>query len=734
MSAGRLHASERERDAEPATAGSGEPAVGPLGSLTQRSLLALQRSAGNRAVGATLSRQARSGTASPPPVQGRGPARARTSSAGRRLLMRTPRDPDIVRNGSYTWYVGMGSEDRVFALQIGEFTDFRPGRLALRIATLRPGTSNPQLASRTMLLAVPASTSLAPKITAETQTRTPDGNGYQRTIELELVSGSSDSLPVGVILLYRDALEQVPFHDPGAYGSAVWRRLRLQSGYAAASDGLHEMAANFPSIHPRGSLFAPGTSWFQHPRLGIGRLLPNRIFVPMPRMPVISDEVIKDVARTYIHMVPVVGSLVMVGEALVGRDIWGRQLSTTERVILGAGALLAEVGAAVRAGRSVAAASRVSRVAGVGRIQALRMVVASRSLTQAERDALARFSSKIKAGEALTEAEQTLANRIIGKLGERMRVQAIRAELEAATGAARRPGRFTDMSTAVSREEQRVGEALARDLNADVVRPPDLPGTAATQGMKNPDYFVDDLAAELVSPRSGNVERVLDAVQRKHRQAGLVVVDLTHSQTISAELMVGNAHRLWQRASFADVRRLIIVKDTRVVAELARPVSRSAAPRLIRGAASLGSQLTRPREGGEEPPPSRSTATSGGGFHTQTIELAGSGQAIHLQIGRQPDFHPGRLSIRFAPARSGYRTLPVEQRTMLLAASPQTSLSPRVVEEQDGDRRRKMLTLQLNGSSSSARVSIAIAVEDSRIYVYATDRTNDIRIYFPIVE
>ena len=651
----------------------------------------------------------------------------------RELLLMLDRDPDVSHGGTHTWYVGLGRQSRVFALQIGQYSDFQSGRLALRIASLRPAMENPAVDQRTMLLAIPASASLTPRITAENETRTPDGGGYEKTIEIELQSGDPDSLTIGVILLYRAGREFIPFHDPGAFGSAAWRRTYLESGFAAATDGLHERSVNFSSIHPEGSLFAPGTRWFRHPGLGMGRLLPSGTFVPLPRRPVFDEaleQVGRELVRTGIHMIPVVGTLVMIGEALVGRDIWGRQMSTTERSILGAGALLTTIAPMLRAGRVAAAASRLSRLAGISRTQALRMVVVSRSLTQAERETLTRLSSKIRGGEVLTEAEQVLANRLIGKMSERLRTQAIRAELEAATGAAQQPGRFTDMSRVVSRDEQRVGEALARDLRADVVRPPDLPSTPATRGMRNPDYFVNNAAAEAISPRTGNIERLLNNVVDKHRQAGMVVVDLTHTP-VTAEAFLSQVHRLWPRPNFADVTRVVLVRETRVVANLPRPVSRSIPPEAVRGAGSAASRAARgePEPSGARPP-ERAQEGGGGSFHTQAVELEGTGRIIVWQIGRQPDFQPEMFSIRFAPSRAGYRNLPADERTMALALSPQATLSPRIVEERDfGDGRRKILKLRLDGSRTE--LTVAIAVEETRIYVYASDGTNDIRIFFP---
>jgi hypothetical protein len=158
-------------------------------------------------------------------------------------------------------------------------------------------------------------------------------------------------------------------------------------------------------------------------------------------------------ARLAIHLIPIVGTLVMIGEALVGKSIFGRELHTTERVILGAGALLAEVGALISAGKVLVAANRLSTVAGVSRMQALRLVIASRVLTPNEVVILERLATEIKAGRSLSKVDQVLANRLIGKMTEHLRVAAVRAEVEAVTGVARQLRRFTNLAKAMSKDE-----------------------------------------------------------------------------------------------------------------------------------------------------------------------------------------------------------------------------------------------------------------------------------------
>ncbi len=506
------------------------------------------------------------------------------------------RAPDITSQGFYTWYVRMGNVDRAFVFQVGR----QPGseRVSITFASLRPGMRNPELSRRTMVLAISPSATLAPRITDESETilsdtTLPDG-ASQKVITAELNEPGTESHIVTIILQHSFEIADVPFVPKEMGGSPYWGSARVESGWLAASDGYREISVNFPGVLPSKSLMAEGSRPFVHPRLGFGYVHPERGFVPYPYgHPLISaatkQRLGEELSRTGIHLIPVVGPLVMIGEALIGRSIWGRRLSTIERAILGVGALLAEIGPLIRAGRAAVAASRLSTVAGVSQLQALRMIMASRVLTAADRTTLERLSAEITAGRALSEADQVLANKLIGKMSESLKVAAARAEVEAVTGVARQPGRFHNLSSSMSADEARVGQALARDLNADVVRPLE----STVRGVKNPDYILDDVAAELYSPRTGNIEKIIQKAVEKHEQAGVVVIDLTHS-SVPAATVLGSAGRFWGKPEFADVGRLIFVQGDRVIGEALRPSS--LAPTIVRGGTSAAAAASEEEE------------------------------------------------------------------------------------------------------------------------------------------
>lgn len=496
-------------------------------------------------------------------------------------LLQFDRAPDLVHNGLHTFYLGADRFSRVMAIQIG--IQSQAQRVTLQVAALTSGLHNPSLPERSMVLAISPTAPLAPRIIGETEVELPQGDIFQKTFEIQL-NTDPDTPIVSVVMRYGQPREAVPFPE-GGFG--VWRPMRVETGWIGVNDGLRQLNINFPTEIP-GSLWSSEWRPFVHPGLGQGFINSRtRQFQPYPlgRPSLRAQE---EAIRTTIHLIPVVGSLVMAGEALVGRSIWGRPLSTTERVILGAGALLAEIGPIMRAGsatvRTATAVSRLTTVTSLSRVQALRLVIGSRYLTEAEMTTLQRLATQVRAGTALSEADQVLIGRLMGKLNEGARAGALRAEVAATTGTARQSSRFTDLGGRTSADETRVGEALARDLNADVVRAPESTST----GVRTGDYLIDDVFAEAYSPRTGNIENLLRQATSKHQQAGMLVIDLTHTPLASSEV-VGSAGRIFGRPEAADLYRIIYVDGNRIVADVLRPavVPGSQVPGVfVRGAAS----------------------------------------------------------------------------------------------------------------------------------------------------
>jgi hypothetical protein len=299
-------------------------------------------------------------------------------------------------------------------------------------------------------------------------------------------------------------------------------------------------------------------------------------------------------AEMYIGMVPVVGSLWMLAEAAVGREfLTGHVLSDTERVVLGAGALLAEVGTIVRGGatsvRAVQLALLSSRT-GFGRlgaVEALRLAYASRALTRTEAAAMRSLIAVIRRGGRLSAEETVLANRLVGK----MREVAIVEEALAAHGAAgARRGAVALGFEAASADERRVANALAAHYQTTVVRVTEQATNAGRAGARTGDIALGGRLAEIYTPQGSNIENVIRKAVNKHGQAGTMIIDLTRS-ALGPNTLLGSAGRFWGRPEFADVVRLIVVHGSDVVGEATRPASRlSAVEALIRPAAQGAAQ------------------------------------------------------------------------------------------------------------------------------------------------
>ena len=323
------------------------------------------------------------------------------------------RNPDASAGGLSTWYVSIGGKDKVFAVQIGQQPDVSKDRVSIRFASLRANIKNPAVSDRSMVLTI-SPAKLAPKIVDESETALPDGFSFQKVISIKLNDADENSPVVHILMSYFSGPVDAPFVPKEAGGGAYTKPVNVEQGWLAASDAYREMSVNFKSVYPKESLWAEDAYPMVHPRLGYGYVHPDRGFVPYPQPPLVSaaekQRFAEEFIRTGVHLIPVAGSLIMIGEALAGKSIFGRRLSTTERIILGAGALLAEVGALIRAGKTAIAATRLSTVAGVSQVEALRLVMASRVLTGTEAATLERLSADIKAGRALSQADQVLAN------------------------------------------------------------------------------------------------------------------------------------------------------------------------------------------------------------------------------------------------------------------------------------------------------------------------------------
>ena len=76
-----------------------------------------------------------------------------------------------------------------------------------------------------------------------------------------------------------------------------------------------------------------------------------------------------------------------------------------------------------------------------------------------------------------------------------------------------------------------------------------------------------ETSAAAKSPIASALTKIID----KHRQAGIVIVDLTKSAVTAPDLL-GSAGRLWGNPRFLDVAKLIVMRAGQVIGILERPV------------------------------------------------------------------------------------------------------------------------------------------------------------------
>lgn len=292
-----------------------------------------------------------------------------------------------------------------------------------------------------------------------------------------------------------------------------------------------------------------------------------------------------------IGSIPVVGSLWMAGEAIVGRSfLSGERLSTLERVLLGGGALLAEMGPLVAAGKAVPLArqlrlvSRASAFKPISRLEAWRLVVAARSLTPHRRALLAELAAKVRAGTPLAAEETVVANRIVAQMREAALVEETLSALRSRPGFTEAPGPLVNLGRALTPEEERVARILVAEFpDRQVVHLAE----AEISGVRTGDFLVGRELVEAYSPTTASIGKLLSHVEAKHGQAGTIVINTTLSGVAAADV-VASMPRLWGKPTLFDVGSIIVVEGEEIVARELRPAGALAT------AADAGGALVRP--------------------------------------------------------------------------------------------------------------------------------------------
>ena len=124
-----------------------------------------------------------------------------------------------------------------------------------------------------------------------------------------------------------------------------------------------------------------------------------------------------------ITMVPVVGEIVLLGEAITGYTIFGDKMSTTERVVSGLAAVLPVAGSVIARGMTKVGADLAKIAVKVGRTEDEVMALLRAAEKQgAEAATVEKWSSNLKSGGKLTTTEVAELQRMIRQLEADQRV------------------------------------------------------------------------------------------------------------------------------------------------------------------------------------------------------------------------------------------------------------------------------------------------------------------------
>lgn len=331
------------------------------------------------------------------------------------IRSKSPKSPNISKNGFDTFIVGTSYNLSAFAIQIGQGEGDSKASITIALRSSKMYTPDlTDVSKRKMNLEIDETKTRTPKIIRETEYE--NGDSKTKLLQLEIIP-NDESSRVSISIVHSKVWTKVPF-PKGAFG--YWKPMFVEDGNMQVSHNSNLLNFNFP-VNVPGSMWSStvSTKPRQHPALGYvyddktngkAYLYPKGVPSYDPK-PLIS---------AVIYSIPIIGSLVMIGEAIVGRDIWGRELSTTERALLAAGALLSALGPVIRASKSTVATvkttNQVAKVANISRLEALGYVRGMKALTPSERAALTRYSAKIEGGGKLLQKETKSFERILKKV------------------------------------------------------------------------------------------------------------------------------------------------------------------------------------------------------------------------------------------------------------------------------------------------------------------------------
>lgn len=206
----------------------------------------------------------------------------------------------------------------------------------------------------------------------------------------------------------------------------------------------------------------------------------------------------KSFTETAITLIPVVGEVVLLAEAITGRNIFGDKMSTTERAINGIAALLPIAGGMIAKGFAKEGAELARIAAKLGRSEE-EVINLLRAIDKegAEAEKFARWRDKLKAGGKLTAEEAIEVRSLIQQIDMDVRVS--RAEEQNVTRELKKLG-IRDDTVKMLEKKPELGRALVENpLAAEVLnlcKSFCIPDFAMPDQVKRLNRLLEDLEKE----------------------------------------------------------------------------------------------------------------------------------------------------------------------------------------------------------------------------------------------
>ncbi|PEE68588.1 hypothetical protein [Bacillus thuringiensis] len=300
------------------------------------------------------------------------------------------------------------------------------------------------------------------------------------------------------------------------------------------------------------------------------------------------SEYVDTLTDIAISSIPVIGPIYDISTGIIGiRLPDGHKLSNLDRILRiifsSAGILL---GAITKGGRVTINLVRTVSKARVIRNQKLALAVALNKMTPKQ---LEHFGTVIKAAQSgvkLTHEQQILLNKLLvsmnqtgiavdwAKLAEHS--WNIREKIESA---------LVFKNVVFKEGEKEAVKVLTQKLNkTSIIALPEslpvdfmeksylaLPKLKMTEGIRHPDLLIENILADIYTPRTDNFKSILKMFELKNSQATMIVLNMDKSPLPPQEA-VKQMGRLWGKIEALSIDRVIVLNSKGFFEYLTRPI------------------------------------------------------------------------------------------------------------------------------------------------------------------